>query len=815
MKKIILIVILIVSSSISFGQKTIVGNVSDESKKPLSDVIVKIKGESNQTVTDLNGNYSIIIKEKNSVLSFKKEGYNLLELSANKNLINVVMTSLNVDYFELSLEELMNIDVVSASNTQEKLSEVPATMIVITSEDILQRGYTQLDDIFEDLPGMQISRPYGMQSNYRNYWRGYRNSFTEPYLMMVDGLLLNDMYFGSAMYTPSIPLSNIERIEVVYGPVSSVYGANAFMGVINIITQKNLTKDGTLINAQTSNNFNDAQYTDIHVLVKKNDLRLSVAGKIQSYNLSDYIDNNSYEYLKDKYQNDKKLWGGTLSSSEYGGSTKGPRNEKGIDTRLFYGNTEIGLHVNIMEAGMGYEYPTDKSFVSTIGVSEDFKIYFKHDHKFAENFFGRFLMAYRSNIDDNEDYIEGYNITNNGTENMVLGGGHILSPNNSARVIDNAKFLAYSNSYIAQQDFDFKLEKLSLSFGLKYEQKSASNQFINYGKSYFPDSLKSPADEGFLAKGISMQEIKTFLHKQKEFGTYIQSKYKITDNHILNLGMRLDNNSEYGTNTTIRAGYIGKFGKFIGKMLYGQAYQAPYPRTLYGVFSAAGSSINLKPEESETFEASITYTKNKVSSTISAYHIINTNTIVQFSGGAKNAGKRQITGLDLHLRGELKPSFIKKIQVWAYYSIILNDEEKKFDENDNEVGKDIIGDLSYNNINLGLTGVFNEHITLNLIGRYVGERKTISTNPIDKIDPYFTLNANILYKNIFVKGLSLRLKVNNLLNTQYFHPGIKNADAGETSGYWEGNKWIGSTGWFNSKLPQPHRYFLISLLFNM
>ena len=236
---------------------------------------------------------------------------------------------------------------------------------------------------------------------------------------------------------------------------------------------------------------------------------------------------------------------------------------------------------------------------------------------------------------------------------------------------------------------------------------------------------------------------------------------------------------------------------------------------MYSAWGAQGSSLDLIPEESQTIEASLSYTKGGISSTISAYHIINTNTIVQFTGGASNLGERKITGVDIHLRGQIKPSFMKEIQPWVYYSLILNEEENKFDENENHIGTGIIGDLSYNNAYFGVTGIFNEHLSLNLIGKYVGERETVESNPIDKIDSYFTMNATLLYKNLFIEGLSFRLKVNNLFDTQYFHPGIKNADAGETPGQWVGDAWNGSAGWYNSKLPQPHRYYMISLIFNM
>ena len=145
---------------------------------------------------------------------------------------------------QLSLEELMNVHVVSASNISEKLSEAPATVIVIGADEIRRRGYRELSQILDDLPCMDIIRPYG-DTYFKNYWRGYRNTVGDPFLVMIDGVVFNHLYFNTADVLVTFPITNIERVEVVYGPASSVYGASAFMGVINVITRSDALQNGT------------------------------------------------------------------------------------------------------------------------------------------------------------------------------------------------------------------------------------------------------------------------------------------------------------------------------------------------------------------------------------------------------------------------------------------------------------------------------------------------------------------------------------------------------------------------------------------
>jgi len=127
--------------------------------------------------------------------------------------------------------------VTSVSKSKESLLEAPATVVVITAEEIERRGYLDLAAVLNDLSGFDFSHKAG--ANYVNiYQRGYRSIETNRTLLLIDGVEDNDL----ASFVPSISrqfsLSMIDRIEVIYGPASTMYGANAFAGVINVITKE-------------------------------------------------------------------------------------------------------------------------------------------------------------------------------------------------------------------------------------------------------------------------------------------------------------------------------------------------------------------------------------------------------------------------------------------------------------------------------------------------------------------------------------------------------------------------------------------------
>jgi outer membrane receptor for ferrienterochelin and colicins len=126
--------------------------------------------------------------------------------------------------------------VISVSKTRESLREAPATVAVVTAAEIARRGYKDVEELLHDLPGFDIARDNGVA--YANvYQRGYRSNTTDRTLFLVDGVEQNDLTANTAYLTRQYPLTDVARVEVIYGPASTLYGANAFLGVINIITK--------------------------------------------------------------------------------------------------------------------------------------------------------------------------------------------------------------------------------------------------------------------------------------------------------------------------------------------------------------------------------------------------------------------------------------------------------------------------------------------------------------------------------------------------------------------------------------------------
>jgi outer membrane receptor for ferrienterochelin and colicins len=144
-----------------------------------------------------------------------------------------------VDLTTKSLEDLMNIQVYAASKHEQSATDAPSSVTVITADEIQQYGYQSLADILETVRGFYITN-----DRYQSYVgaRGFGRlgDWNSRILLLVDGHRINDNVLGQAFIGLEFPvdIDLIQRIEIIRGPSSSLYGAEAFFAVIDVITRK-------------------------------------------------------------------------------------------------------------------------------------------------------------------------------------------------------------------------------------------------------------------------------------------------------------------------------------------------------------------------------------------------------------------------------------------------------------------------------------------------------------------------------------------------------------------------------------------------
>lgn len=175
-----------------------------------------------------------------------KKNYIWILLAIFSSLQGFSLSNSTQDLASLSLEELMQIEIVSSSRKSERAFEVPAAVFVINREDIRRSGATSLPDLFRMVPGFHVARINA------NRWavtsRGFNGVFASKLQVLVDGRSVYTPLFSGVYWdVQDMLLEDIERIEVIRGPGASVWGANAVNGVVNIITRHSRDTHGGLV----------------------------------------------------------------------------------------------------------------------------------------------------------------------------------------------------------------------------------------------------------------------------------------------------------------------------------------------------------------------------------------------------------------------------------------------------------------------------------------------------------------------------------------------------------------------------------------
>lgn len=147
---------------------------------------------------------------------------------------------------DLSLEDLMRVEVVSASRGSDRLGDVAAPVFVITRDDILRTGVRSLPEALRLAPGVDVARLSG--ARWAVGVRGDAGRFSNKLQVLIDGRSIYSPLFSGVMWeTQRVPMTDIERIEIIRGPAGAVWGANAVNGVINIITRRAQDSLGTRV----------------------------------------------------------------------------------------------------------------------------------------------------------------------------------------------------------------------------------------------------------------------------------------------------------------------------------------------------------------------------------------------------------------------------------------------------------------------------------------------------------------------------------------------------------------------------------------
>jgi len=242
------IILLLISLSFQQGfaqDKTISGKVtSADDGEALQFVTIIVKNTTIGTTTDLNGKYTLIIPESAKILVFSFLGYQEKEISIDPE--GTLSVNVSLEQSNIFLDQV----VVSASRREEKILKAPASISVIRASQIEENIAVTPSDHLNGVSGVDVVKTGMVASNIVT--RGFNSVFSAKLLTLVDNRIASvpSLRLNAYQMIPG-SLYDFERIEVVKGPGSALYGPNSASGVLHFITKSPLDMDD---NYQTSIN---------------------------------------------------------------------------------------------------------------------------------------------------------------------------------------------------------------------------------------------------------------------------------------------------------------------------------------------------------------------------------------------------------------------------------------------------------------------------------------------------------------------------------------------------------------------------------
>ena len=650
------------------------------------------------------------------------------------------------DLIQMSLIELMNVKITTAGKTTEKVSDIPASVVIITREEIKRNGYQTLCEILENTLGMYAIDDYNVLGVDLGV-RGYKSTrANENIIFLVNGVnQTNSMYNNNPLNQIIVPVEAIDRIEIVRGPMSVIYGSGAFFGAINIITNDR-NKENPVNMVSASYGAYNSKKVFIRVEDSIDDLQLVFNGSI-------YNDDGMEIKISDL---------ATKPQVFHDGSTRNnmARSEKyfnmsgTLDKFYFnmnYSNTRINPFVNYplsqdapaiitgTSATFGY-----KNKLSNI-VSYDSKIsYSTYEEEVISDYYDttyyQHYELFKANTYEAElnTFIKPYSDLD-----ITFGLYYRYAPDVSIRInapsegMPNVLGQATSNistrSVFTQIKYQLH-EKLKLVAGLRAEQKQDfdGNVVFNAGPNHWLDASKT------------IQEDKIELIPR------MAAIYQFNDNHFL-------------------------------KFLYGEAIKShSFFLSLTSLYMPG--QPDLVPEQMQTFElnyigilspkfsTNISFFRNKLDKLIT--RVSGVNNEGNYYQYESNIGKMVTNGVEASINATPINDLILKL------SGLYQDTEDMQNKN-------IIPAFSPNFLGYFQTSYsFSENIVFSFTGKYVSEMESywdvsfIDNNPTlgqngrigKKMDGYFTLNSNLRIHDFFADGLFINFKISNLLDSEVRYP---------------------------------------------
>jgi iron complex outermembrane receptor protein len=503
-----------------------------------------------------------------------------------------------------------------ATGSKQSITRAPAVSSVITAEDIKAMGATDLDQALESVPGLHVSKSYVASKPIYNF-RGIHTLENSQVLMLVNGIPITNVFQGDrSQIWGGMPLENVARIEVIRGPGSALYGADAFSGVINIITKTAADIKGTEAGVRTGS-FNTR------------DAWLQHGGQLGSLDAAFYLRTGNTDGQKGIIQQDAVGASGPIDEERKAIDARADLSKDAWRFRTAYQQRKIGVGAGVAQAlDHGARVSENRLYLD---LSYD-------QANWAPNWEVSGVAGY---YDIHQKQPDPY---------YTLFPGMIGAPGHSER---------HTHASVSAFYTGFQQHRVRIGTGFREDDLYSATESKNFNQVFAPicDPLNPtnsapalPCTPVMLDATGNPALVYLLPHKRNLVYAFVQDEWNLAKDWTLTAGIRHDRYSDFGGTTNPRLALVWDASyNVVVKLMHGEAFRAPTFVEQYAINNPVQSGTpGIRPETIKTDELAISWQPTSdLQTNLNFFHYRMRNIIQLVAAKMQNAGDQNGRGLEL------------------------------------------------------------------------------------------------------------------------------------------------------------------------
>ena len=662
------------------------------------------------------------------------------------------------DYFDdfYGSEEMVEI----ATGSKKQFHLLPSVASIITSQDIDEMGALYLSEVLESVPGLHVIPSASTRLTPTFSVRGVHTGFNPQILVLMNGTEFKHPTSSALTYSFRYPVQNIERIEVIRGPGSAIYGADAYSGVINIITKKPV-KNTTANVGITAGTFSTSDiWANINWV--KDDLKVGLS--INKYKTDGDKDRIISSDLQTNFDG---IFGTSASLAPNYLPTQADVTNMHFDL-MWKGWTMENWYWSLKNAGQGN------------GATQTL------DHGGEENADSSLSKLSNQTV-INENWQLNSNISHYKTEadsflvlfpensKIPIGDdGNLFTPNLPG--VEGGGLVSFTEGVIgnpipslAEIRINFAgtysgVENHYIRMGAGWVQsKLTAEEFKNFGPGILDGERFRDEVDGTLTNVTGTENIYVNDKTRKVNYFTLQDEWKIANDLELTLGLRYDDYSDFGDTVNPRAALVWQTRhNLTTKLMYGSAFRAPSFSELFLINNPASlGNKNLKPEEIDTYELVFDYRPSldtKLSANFFKYKATDLIVRVKDQPPATTTTSQNVRDLDGN-------GFELEFN-WKISENISWDSSFSYQNAEDNELKTTIADTPSKQFYTDLRMRIYEDWKVTAQLNYVMDRSRVIGDKRSSLDDYTVINLTAIY--LPINNIEFKFSIKNLLDESYY-----------------------------------------------